>query len=135
MERPVLSSVGAQQVLASLYDLPESQLQQESQEAQKNLIAWLDKHFDLKAHQLTYLENIPEGYFTFLSEKISHFLSLRLPIQLVMPYAANEEMPPIDHPGKLLITDESSTATYAPQTGYAITESLQITFAIPPGED
>lgn len=135
MKKPTLNSLGVQQVLAELYNLPENQLQQESQEAQKNLIAWLEKHFDIKAHQLTYLANIPEGYFTFLSEKISHFLSLRLPIQLLMPYAADKELPPIDHPGKLLITDESSTATYAPQSGYAITESLQITFAIPPSED
>ncbi|MFC7524140.1 hypothetical protein ACFQRK_09315 [Parapedobacter sp. GCM10030251] len=135
MEKPLLNSLGAQQVLASLYDLPENQLQQESRQAQKNLVAWLEKHFDLKMHQLAYLENVPEGYFIFLSEKISHFLSLRLPIQLVTPYAADKKLPPIDHPGKLLITDESSTATYAPHTGYAITESLRIIFAIPPGED
>lgn len=134
MEKPLLDSLGAQHVLASLYSLPEKELQQESQLALENLTVWLQKHFDLRPSQVSYLGNIPEGYYTFLSEKISHFLSLRLPIQLVMPYASDDELPPIDHPGKLLITGESSTAIYTPGTGYAITESLQITFA-PPVED
>lgn len=134
MEKPLLDSLGAQQVLASLYGLPEKELQQESQNALENLAEWLENHFDLKPSQVLYLEQIPEDYFTFLSEKIAHFLSLRLPIQLVTPYAADDDLPPIDHPGKLLITEESSRATYVPDTGYAITETLQITFA-PPAEE
>ncbi|SEL88925.1 hypothetical protein [Parapedobacter koreensis] len=130
MKKQPLNSLGVQQVLLALYSLPENELQHESQQALEDLPRWLLRHFDLRSHQLQYLGTIPADYISILAENISHFLSLRQPIQLVVPYS--DELPPIDHPGKLLITGESTTATYVPNQGYTLSKSLQITFVLPP---
>lgn len=131
MSKPLLDALGTQQVLSALYQLNEPQLALECHEIESDLGTWLEKHFSLTLRQENYLSAMDEHYTEVLAQKISYFVSQRLPVQLVTASHScdDEDCPDIDHPGKLILTCESTNTTYVPGKGYTTTESLEITFA------
>jgi hypothetical protein len=134
MSSPQLSALGAQQVLAALYQLSDETLHDECVALESDLKSWLANHFELSPAQESYLAKIDESTAESLSDKLTYFLLGRFPIQLIIPTphsnCAKHPYPPDIRAEKLLMATETSTMTYLPGGGFAETASLLITIPV-----
>lgn len=126
MKKP-FTPAGLQELLNSLYQLPEVELQLEAATLGADLRAWLINNFILSADQIAYLLTVDNRQIANAAADGRYFVAGRLNITLVKQdkpanYAAESE-------GKFFTLKSTKSSAYAPVAGYSEEENLTITIA------
>ena len=127
MRKQPLTPAGLQELLSSLYQLPEPALQLEAAALAADLRDWIEKKFIVTTGQQSYLSAIDDRQIANTAANGQYFLSKRLPIEFIKQekpanYASESE-------GKFFGLKKTSLSTYMPLTGYSEEETLTITIA------
>lgn len=126
MKKP-FTPAGLQELLSSLYLLPDTELQLEAATLGADLRTWLNDNFILSADQVAYLLAVDNRQIANAAADGRYFVAHRLNITLVKQdkpanYTAESE-------GKFFTLKSTKSSAYAPIAGYSEEESLTITIA------
>lgn len=118
---------GLQELLSSLYLLPDTELQLEAATLGADLRTWLIDNFILSADQVAYLLAVDNRQIANAAADGRHFIANRLNITLVKAdkpanYARESE-------GKFFTLKKEKSSVYTPIAGYSEEENLTITIA------
>ena len=126
MKKP-FTAEGFQELLSSLYQLPDTELQLAAGTLAADLRSWLEDHFILSEEQLAYLLAVDDRQIANAAAEGRHFMVNRLPITFI-----KEEKPAHyvrESEGKFFDLKKTSTSSYVPLTGYSQEEELVITIS------
>lgn len=77
------TTVGVDQLVAHLYNLPQAQLDQEIRSLLLHYVEWVYTHIDLSAAQLEQLRQLSPAFLFSCQQQIALALQLRLQIRLI----------------------------------------------------
>ncbi len=130
MEKFPLTQSGLQQLLAQLYQLPDSELSAEAASAAADFRKWLGEKFDLEPSQLLYLSAVSDEFIADASQQTRYFLLGRKPIEL-----SKQEKPAArtaDEPAdKIVVVNGDKKSSYSPAEGYSEQEVLNFLILYP----
>ncbi|MEO5910413.1 MAG: hypothetical protein ABIP95_05970 [Pelobium sp.] len=130
MDKYNFNPLGLQQLLAALYALDEEALDAEASALENDFTGWCMQHFLLDATQLAYLTGMAPQMRDQLSQRGSHFLRNRWPINLIQGATA----PLLKGDGdsaKIFNLEEQQQSTYSPNTSYQSSSVLNIQITYP----
>ena len=126
MKKP-FTPEGFQELLSSLYQLPDAELQVAAATLAADLRSWLEENFLLSEEQLAYLLAVDDRQIVNAAAEGRHFVANRLPITFI-----KQEQPAHylrESEGKFFDLKKTSTSSYVPLTGYSQEEELVITIS------
>ena len=124
MKKP-LTNEGLQELLYSLYQLPDEALQKEAATLATDLRTWLDNNFDLVASQRDYILAVDNRQIANTASSVQRFMINRSPITLLK----DEREANADSEGKFFGLKTENTSGFSPKAGYSEAERLTITIS------
>jgi len=123
MQKFPLSPQGLQELLAQLYQLPDSELSLEAASAAADFKTWLAEKFELGQSQLDYLDAVGTQFIANAAEQVRYFLAARKPIVLT-----KEQQPEgtqrSSEADKIVVVNGDKKSRYSPEEGYSEEEVL-----------
>lgn len=86
MQKPQLTPAGVQEVLSTLYALPDPQLLKEASALSNDFRQWLYDHFTVRPAQETFIETqMSEEFVDYVSLRVPFVFMHRLPVSFIVP--------------------------------------------------
>lgn len=120
-----LTPQGLQELLTSLYQLPDEALQKEAATLASDLRTWLSNNFILSPSQDAYILSIDNRQIANTALAGQYFVSNRLPVYM----EKEEQTEKAESEGKFFGLKTEKTSSFTPNVGYSETETLTITIA------
>jgi len=127
MIKQPLNPEGLQELLSSLYQLPDEQLQQEAASIAADFRLWIASHFIMENDQIDYLNTIDNRFIVTAATETRYFVANRLPITFI-----KTEKPVFrstDGEGKLIDLDKKKENSFSDVNGFSEEESLTFTIS------
>lgn len=125
-----LTPQGVTELTATLYGLPQQDLQNEADAVGADFGAWIKSHFDLTASQITYLDNIDQGWKDNAAAETKYALENQLEITLIKDSFSRGEDEGGDR-GKLIDLDKKKQSRFSEENGFNENETLTYTISYP----
>ncbi|MFN0291949.1 hypothetical protein [Pedobacter helvus] len=123
MEKFPFTDQGAADLIATLYQLSDQDLQLEANTAGSDFSLWISEYFELDQDQLDYLDGVDPQWIGHAAADTKVFLENRKPILLHKMSKPVQKSENGDR-GKLLDLDKKQSANYSEQNGYSESEEL-----------
>lgn len=127
MNKFPLTSEGVTTLTETLYQLPQQDLQDEADAVGDDFGLWIQTHFELTSTQITYLNNIDQGWKNDAASETKYALENRLEINLIKDVSRRGEEE--GDRGKLLDLDKNKQSRYSEDNGFTQSETLTYTIS------
>lgn len=127
MIKKPFTPAGLQELLSSLYQLPDPALQLEAASLAADLRTWLEANFIFTAEQLSYLAAVDNRQIANAASDGQHFVANRLPITMVKGEKPSTNRG--ESEGKFFDLKKTKISNYSPAAGYNESESLTVTIS------